>query len=246
MRKLVATAVAMTFSVGGVAFADDMMAADQCFDKATLSYVDCPTYEPAPVLPSWSGPYVGVHAGYFEPFFDNEFDDGAVLFFDDIEAGGVMAGGQLGFLHQFEDNIVVGAEISGSYVGGEGSATDGGGDFADAGIDWVAEARLRLGYAIYEGGLPILPYVTGGVALAGYEATILDDAGPTTLNIDETALGGVVGGGLEVMLDPSISAGVEGLYYFFDESNAMPFGAADDSFDLDGAWAVRAKLNFHF
>lgn len=248
MRLFTSAAVAASFGAAGVAVADHHEAeAERCFDKATLTYYDCPV-EPAPVMapPNWTGPYIGLHAGYFGPSFGGQYNDGTLLDFDDLESGGLMAGGQLGYLHQYHNNVVVGAEISGSYVGGDDSIADADPDTANGEVDWVGEARLRLGYAVYEGDTPILPYVTGGVAMAGYEAAIT--GGGATQNVDETAFGGVVGGGVEVMIDPSISAGVEGLYYFFEDDTAVNLAgaAAGDSIDLDGAWGLRAKLNYRF
>jgi outer membrane immunogenic protein len=96
-------------------------------------------------------------------------------------------------------------------------------DFADD-VDYVATIRGRLGYAFG----PTLAYATGGAAFLGAEDSFGDD---------DTLEGWVAGAGLEHKFTPSVSAGVEGLYYNYGE-----VGGSDE--DLD-TWTVRARLTYH-
>ncbi len=224
-----------------------------CFDKGDLTYFDCPT-EPEPVIeepaalaplgPNWTGFYIGAHAGYASADVDGRYASG---FFDvpALELNGGLAGGQVGYLYQYDNNIVTGVEFDLSGVWADDTVTNVGG-FMDAELNYLASARLRVGYAM-EGGW--LPYLTGGVALAGYEIFI-DEEDDETADLDETAFGGVVGGGVEVMLYENWSLRAEGLYYFFDDETSLDgvtsFAEDGDFFSLEDVIVGRIGLNFRF
>lgn len=243
----VAGAAAMTFTANG-SFAEGH---EDCFDKGGLEYVDCPT-EPEPVIEeevveivpalTWTGFYIGAHAGYAWTDVDGLYDGG---FFDvpGLDLDGAVAGGQIGYLHQYDNNIVVGAEIDASAVFADDRDEDGDNSF-DAELDYLASARLRLGYAL-EGGF--LPYITGGVALAGYSVDIDDGDTPS---FDETAVGGVAGGGVEYMFDENWSLRAEGLYYFFDDEldleGSTDFADEGDFFSIEEVFVGRIGVNFRF
>ena len=249
-------------AVAGAAFWTPAAAQDKCFDKGTLSYIDCPQPAPLPApapapvaytppAPLWTGFYLGAHAGY--EFSELEGTSAAIaaaltLSDDTFDLDGFLAGGQLGYLHQFQNDVVLGLEIDASAVfaddaitgtvavGGINGAID---PFrAEAELDYLASARLRLGFAMDE----FLPYLTGGVAIAGWQVN--GDVAGVSFSEDSTAFGGVVGGGVELMLDPNWVAGVEGLYYFFDDSE--DFGTGTDLVEFDDVIAVRARLSYKF
>jgi hypothetical protein len=58
-----------------------------------------------------------------------------------------------------------------------------------------------------------------------------------------------IGAGIEAMLSEHVSIGMEGLYYFFDDSEP-DFLAGDDKVDSidtnNDLYVARARLTFHF
>ena len=253
MRHIITSAVA---AGAALCVASPAAAQEKCFDKGTLSYIDCPQPAPAPPPPApvvytppppaWTGWYLGAHAGHAWSDFDGSYVD---VEFDDLDVDGFLVGGQLGYNHQFENNWVLGAEIDASAVFADDGVTVGGPAVTtqtfprriEAELDWLASARLRLGYASDKW----MPYVTGGVALAGWSADGSYPGG--AFSVDETSFGGVAGAGVEHMFDPNWVIGVEGLYYFFDDDEDISAaGFAGDSVSLDNVIVGRLRLNYKF
>lgn len=253
--------VALAAFGGGAAFANGD--GELCFDKATLTYVDCPT----PVAPAlWDGPYLGLHGGYASADFGGVFNgDGVtapVFDLSDLDVQGGVVGGQLGYLHTLQRNgLVLGAEVDFSlaFADDELSFFDPAAvvvsdtDFdlsvqLRGELNWLASARLRAGLDMDE----LMPFVTGGVAMASWGFEASTTLGPVTEagSADETTFGGVVGGGIEWMIDEDISVRAEGLYYLFDDSiDASTInGLADagDHVDFGNVLVVRAAVNLFF
>lgn len=106
-------------------------------------------------------------------------------------------------------------------------------------LSGIASLRGRLGIAFDRS----LVYATGGVAFAGSNAV-----GGHTLYFNDRSripVGGVVGGGVELMISPSVSVRTEGLYYMFDETQS-PNGTASGFAGLDEAWMLRVGSSWHF
>jgi outer membrane immunogenic protein len=121
-------------------------------------------------------------------------------------------------------------------------------NFADN-INYLATVRGRLGWVSNNW----LVYATGGLASidTDFSATVISaDEGPTRFKHSDTALGGVVGGGLEYKATSNLSLGVEGLFYDFGTKTTRlaashgtePFILEDN---LDFA-TVRARLSYYF
>lgn len=214
---------------------------EKCFDKGALAYVDC-----APT--DWSGWYIGAHAGYASAEVDGTF---LLLDLGELDVEGFLAGGQVGFQQQLDNGLLLGLEVDFSGVWAEDS------EFISpnllltphrikAGLDWLASARIRAG--LPQGDW--MPYLTGGVALAGYETTFSVHAPNNggTSKVEDTAFGVVVGGGLEFLLDENWIAGVEGLYYFFDEDQSItdPVFRFTGSANFGDVAAARARLSYKF
>ncbi|MEL6979154.1 MAG: outer membrane beta-barrel protein [Pseudomonadota bacterium] len=288
MRQKSIIAVASAAAAAFV-FAGHANAAEQCFNKATLSYEDCPkppapppALAPAPVAAAaptpWTGPYVGLHAGYVwagadvdgaaadvledpESFLsDDDIDDLDDILFDafgfetdeavfslsddEFDIEGFLVGGQLGYMHQFKNNIVLGGEIDGSWAWADDSIEysivedndpDNGGSIDLEGeLDYLASARVRVGYAFDR----VMPYATGGVAISGWEFSVLGE------EEDVTAFGGVLGGGVEALIGDNFLVGAEGLYYIFDEGE--DFGLGEDIVEIDDAVVARVRASYKF
>jgi outer membrane immunogenic protein len=123
-------------------------------------------------------------------------------------------------------------------------------DFADE-FDYLSTVRARLGYASGD----FLIYATAGVAFAKRDDTFNFSTPVASYRFDngnDTDVGAVVGGGVEYKLNPNLSVGLEGLYYFFgDESHNYSVTEGDttlnvhDNWDKD-IWTLRARISYHF
>ena len=133
---------------------------------------------------NWSGFYIGGHGGY-------GWGTGA-----GVSTSGFVGGGQLGFNYQI-DRLVLGAEADISVSGIDGTA--GGVTF---GADYLGSLRARIGYAADR----VLLYGTGGLAYGRGDLTI------GGLSNKQTQWGWALGGGIEAMVAPQLSARIEYLY----------------------------------
>ena len=131
--------------------------------------------------------------------------------------------------------------------------------FSD-GVDYLASLRARLGHSWED----MLVYATAGVAFAGFEdKTIHAHYGGHDFDMDisgDRKIGFVLGGGIEHKVSSNVSVGLEGLYYFFDKTEASevygPFcGYGCNSArcaqkkltheDDNDLFVVRARLSYH-
>ncbi len=204
---------------------------------------------PAPVeMWSWSGIYIGGHAGYGwarDPFTDTVFADkapGPTQPLTSISANGLLAGFQAGANWQ-AGSWLGGLEIdlSGMHLSGSSSATTGtvplGGGVTELvnaqqadRFDWLGSARVRLGY------LPtptVLLYGTGGPAwirmvqtdnlmFSFVEPGVGDFSSQTSHAEPSWRLGVVAGVGAEVRLGATNWLGrVEYLHYDFGKASTF-------------------------
>ena len=130
---------------------------------------------------SWTGFYVGAHAGYSWGRSDGDltFDPGGgpIEVFDPanrtIDAHGWLAGGQIGFNYQL-NSFVFGLEADASWTNlkGSGSFNTAPGDFnwaIESRLDWFGTVRGRAGVAVNN----FLFYATGGVAFGQSKADLV-------------------------------------------------------------------------
>jgi len=180
---------------------------------------------------TWSGLYVGVHAGY--SWTDIDWQETPA--FNGSHSGeGWLGGAQIGYNWQ-AGRFVYGleADISSLWV-------DGGNACCNHEMSWLYSVRGRLGLASPDNRT--LFYVTGGGAWADIDYASL---GSTYSN---NHFGWVIGGGIERALTPNMTARIEYLYYDFDSATA-PAGtvAGGGIADLDPSMhTVRLGLNFKF
>jgi len=134
----------------------------------------------------WQGVYVGINAGYggniintstasYEPV-SNVSQAGVGT--SSLGVGGPLAGGQVGYNHQFANHIVLGVESDLDYAdinnfnGARNNSNANaigfyGGNYTTnftnydrLGLNWLGTTRIRLGYALGN----FLPYISGGIA----------------------------------------------------------------------------------
>ncbi|MFY9685609.1 MAG: outer membrane beta-barrel protein [Pseudolabrys sp.] len=225
---------------------------------------------------SWTGFYVGAHAGYR---WGNADFTGRAYSFDPDGPGGIstidiparnegynLNGGIIGFHggynYQFAPNWLAG--IEGDWTWGNGSddrssllAVQSGdgttyrlGDGSEVKLGWQATIRGRLGYV--QG--PWLFYGTGGVAFIRAkwsDATTLTSTGGTILasaasSASKTLTGYVVGAGFEYMLNRNWIGRVEYLYENFGSFD-VPFGFGQTgTLDVGDVQKVRVGISYKF
>lgn len=259
-NKLAIAGVAMAAVAGGQAFAEGHT--EQCFDKGTLTYFDCPT---GPTEQAFDGFYIGAFAG-------GTFGMGSdVLDVDGYNSGGdiigspdddlgVMAGGVAGVMLRFGD-IVVGAEgeIGGMWHDDEdqfadfvGDPTRVGDSIASLETDFFASVTATAGFVIAE---DTLLYAKGGWAGLQTEVSYVDP-NPTGATLDsgteqdEFLNGYTIGGGLGFALDSTAVVRLEYNFYSFDDTSlthVADSGGTPFQFDHevdDEVHAVKVLLTF--
>jgi outer membrane immunogenic protein len=216
---------------------------------------DLPVYtKAAPVAPpSWSGPYMGLSAGYGTGHSD-QTDPGVVIPTDDggggtedghYSLGGGLVGATLGYSWQ-QENWVFGLEGDYSWANIHGSSPVCGPNTGfphpcGTGLDALGTARGRLGYAMGPSG-SVLPYITGGLAvgdLRGWDSLVGAEG-------SGFRVGWTVGVGVEAKIAPQWSAKIEYLHvdlgatHLFDVVPGVPETV---SFRAD---ILRAGVNYAF
>lgn len=197
---------------------------------------------------NWSGPYVGIHAGYGFDSGRKATDQGFTA--NNITAlatgirsyqlnqnrAGPIGGGQAGFNIQ-RDHLILGVEGDFSYmdsrgtsvyrgVGVPGTAAPGRRTLIRSDLDWMGSARARAGYALSDQGMA---YVTGGYAFGRVKGRAeFDGDSDATVNYfgrhKYMAQGWIAGGGLEFRpftqgMMSKISFGAEATYYDLGKSS---------------------------
>lgn len=175
----------------------------------------------APIVVSgWSGPYIGVHAGYGWGSFDTELPE-----FLDPKGG--FGGIQSGYNWQLSRNWVVGVEGDSSWgtIKNVIGATN-------VDVDALGSVRARLGYAMNN----VLFYGTGGLAWAHANSATLG------ASRDQYYIGWTAGLGVEYAFNQRWSAKVEYLYADYGTIRDVNAGATFDA-SLD-SHTVRVGLNY--
>jgi len=193
---------------------------------------------------SWTGFYVGVHGGY--GWTNGDWSLPVAPGIDVVSEGDLddfLVGAHAGAQYQFDNNVVLGVEVDIQYRNGEDSA----GFFVngteilpgltlDSELNWTGSARLRAGYAMDRW----LPYITGGLAFADYEANLASGgvAFPPVLGttIDETSVGWTIGGGAEYAFTDNLIFRAEYRYSNFGTEDVfliLPVAAPGQEFELE-------------
>lgn len=168
----------------------------------------------------WTGFYLGGHAGYGAGSLgpgSNALPLQGTFFPPSVT--GLIGGYQAGYNMQLPHHLVVGAETDISFASNIDRPRVAPAPF-NSSIDAIGTIRGRIGYAFGT----LLPYVTGGVALASTHVNINDPNGNPLSQMSHTHAGWVAGAGVEVAMGGKWSGKVE---YDYIDLAAQRFGLAD-------------------
>jgi outer membrane immunogenic protein len=219
----------------------------QVASAADMRARPAPVYKAAPIVaaPTWSGCYIGGHAGwgradwqdnslhgFISPITSGVVGAGDQLVFGysgDFSDSGFVGGGQVGCDHQWGNWVVGGvADISWSSlkkdsdpfqiqpIPAPASSTP---EVASMKLKYFGTARIRAGFT----NGPWLFYGTGGLAWAHNTYSISGAANPgnVAFSVSDTVahLGWAAGLGFEWMFSPNWTFGVEYLHLDFGDAN---------------------------
>jgi outer membrane immunogenic protein len=211
----------------------------------------------------WSGFHIGVNGGYGGGVVNSVAavvqPSLALTTYSSNRFGGGLAGGQVGYDHQFANQIVAGLETDLQWSGiqswhqgtAAGGFTSNGFVYSDNtnAISWFGTTRARLGYA----RASTLLYVTAGVAYGGLTANVEQLSGALFTGASgKSQAGWTIGSGAEYSLTDKMSLKAEYLYTSFNGINGPAAGIAPAPFPgllATGRFATqitRVGLNWRF
>lgn len=200
----------------------------------------------AAVPASWTGFYVGVHAGAsaLSTTWGSGTGELSVAGLNDTSWSGdgaaPIVGAQVGYNYQV-GNIVMGVELDAS-AGQMNAFARCLGAFVSictTSTDWMGTLTARLGYAFGNS----LIYAKAGGALADSSFSLTSTVFPGQYGASETALGWTVGGGIEMAVTPQVSVKAEYAYMDFGSTN-VTFVPGGGSSVNQTAQAVKLGLNW--
>jgi outer membrane immunogenic protein len=180
------------------------------------------TKAPPMVAPasSWTGCYIGGNGG-FGWGEEKRSSDTATFWFtpvpnsDKVKPDGGVGGGQIGCNWEMPSRWVFGLEFMGQGADLHESKTSvfyPASDVWTTNISAILAVTGRIGYDA--GGW--MPYVKGGVAFVNMRSRFQDNVNDRFVQEREWYTGGLVGGGIEVMLNRNWTVGAEFNHIFAD------------------------------
>jgi len=157
---------------------------------------------------NWTGFYIGGNAGGAWSTTDWTFFNGATFEPTSQSRSSWVAGGQLGYLYQFNPNWVAGIEASwsGTNLKETSASLEVADRFRQSRISDLLLVTGRLGYASYNW----LGYIKGGYANSKVDFnTFVASTGLASSTSSDREGGWTVGAGIEYAFNPYVSAGVE-------------------------------------
>jgi outer membrane immunogenic protein len=215
-------------SVAGLTLAGAALAAD-----LPVKARPAPAYEALPVF-SWTGFYIGVHAG--GEFGTNDINVGGTTFSTD--SSGAFGGGHIGWNYQFAPMWVFGArlDIDGSGLSGQDVTTG-----ISHSVPWHSDFVGRLGYLITP---QTLFYGVGGLAFGELKDSVTVPVVGFVEN-SNTHTGFVAGIGIEHYLTHNLSVGIEWNHVNLGTNDIVvagtPFATDKTTFE-----AVKGIVSFKF
>lgn len=189
--------------------ASSVFAADVVYEAPEAPMVE------APIVFTWSGPYIGIQGGAGWADLSGTIDGVS----GDTSLNGGLVGGFIGFQHQFANNFVLGVEGDLDYNWNDNNF-DFAGERYEYGTELAGSVRARVGYAADRS----LFYVTGGWATTRGYGEVSD--GVDTFKEKETFNGWTVGAGIEHAFTDNLFGRAE--YRYNDYGNKdYDFGSLD-------------------
>jgi outer membrane immunogenic protein len=226
MKNVFAGATLLALAAASPAFAADIPAR-------------MPTKAPAVVQQAynWTGWYIGINGG---GAFGRSNWSGPAGSTGGFNVNGGMVGGTLGVNWQ-ANQWVWGLEGDGDWTNIKGSTNSGCALGCETKSNFLATFRGRVGYA---GFGPVLPYLTGGLAVGDIEATGVG----TGVSSTTTRAGWTVGTGIEWAVTGPWTAKIEYLYADLGKASCSAaacggVGTTDVKLTEN---VVRAGLNYRF
>ena len=210
-----------------------------------------------PAAFSWTGLYVGAYGGYAWGGGDlaDAYCDGVTAghcidndivsptfgqpgtYVASTKMSDIIGGGLVGFNKEFHGGFVLGGEMDlgfgGSsdahFVYGENLGMNSNPDIQVGNIDLglTGSARMRAGFAVDH----FMPFVTGGVAYAKYDASIVDAGNPDLPRSGSgNFIGWTFGGGLNYAVTDNLIIGAE---YRFTNFGSQDVGMSNPALDTD-------------
>lgn len=197
----------------------------------------------APPVFTWTGFYIGAHAG--AALSDSSYRNSAGFGWRGPNSGndpaGVLGGLQAGYNWQ-AGNLVLGVEADISAANASGNvAVLPAAPIAvyRSSLDWMGTLRLRGGFAFDR----TLIYATGGLAYGGAKQSLFDAAFPFTASVGNRT-GWAAGVGVEYALTNNWSTRIEYIYTQFNNRSVATNGYG---FTFRNSVSVaRAGLNYKF
>lgn len=207
---------------------------------------------------SWTGAYVGLHAGFGVGDTQGNINDIPIDLSSDYDVNGALYGGQIGYNWQ-TGNLVLG--IAGSLSGSEIDGTDGTcQDFiiitadCERELNWLATLTGKIGFA---SGRTMI-YAMGGIAWGEIETNVdvnvvlppIIVGTVATINGEETHTGWVAGLGIQHALTKNLIIGIEYAHIDLGDEdqnlsiNGTPLGLSSDvEMEID---TINLSVNWKF
>jgi outer membrane immunogenic protein len=198
---------------------------------------------------NWSGFYFGVQSGWTWSSIDTTYVNGGGIFHNSWDHDTPTVGAQIGLQHQF-GQIVLGVEGDVSSAFRDRDAVEVCPNpvvSCHARFDDVLTAGGRLGYAMGKW----MPYIAGGYANGAFSRSTVNPATGSMNDLDHARHGGwYAGGGVDMLIAPNWTMGLEYRHYEFDTAfhlahtpaGSEVFGsdnnmdASSDSINLRVSW----------
>jgi outer membrane immunogenic protein len=200
LRHLVFGAAIVAASVSPVLAADLIIEEEDIFVPDEVEF-------------DWSGPYIGVHAGWLTGTVDAPYGDiGAPLTDgnDPFGISGWLAGVHAGVNFQ-SGSFVGGVEALADYAPFTGDDAGASGDINGLEGQFLGTLAGRVGFAADT----LFFYLSGGGAVLTANGLVLDPGDEET--VGATFFGGTVGAGVEVAFDENVSARLDYRFYAFGQ-----------------------------
>lgn len=190
----------------------------------------------------WSGPYVGLHAGYGWGNADQIYGDIGLPPDTEDESfsiDGWLLGAHAGINFQ-SGSFAGGVEALIDYAPISGNDTGSDDDTNGLDVQWLGTLAGRAGFATDS----VFFYLSGGAAVMSGTGTVLDPGEGE--DVGYTFFGGTVGAGVEVAASEDVSLRLDYRYYAFAEQSGSFTGNNYDNYYTPTLHTITAGVSFAF